>query len=139
MHILISSWMLFLVIELHPTHFIAFYWMLIRLTERSIKHIYNIYIQMGLRFELIWIDYFRFTSFYVLYPMEVICSYVVLYFMFPFIKRYFSSFSGFKFLPFIISYSIPCSADFSKFDSVFKIASNFVKLFAILKIFMAST
>mmetsp|Transcript_24910 Transcript_24910/g.27561 ORF Transcript_24910/g.27561 Transcript_24910/m.27561 type:complete len:167 (+) Transcript_24910:197-697(+) len=92
MHIVISSWMLWLVIELHPSHFINFYWMLIRLTERIIKHVYNIYINMGLRFELVWLDYFRFSSFYVLYPLEVICSYIVIYFLYPHIRGILFSF-----------------------------------------------
>jgi hypothetical protein len=79
--------MLWFVVDLVPNHPIVFYWMGIRLIERSIKHLYNVYINMGLRFELIWFDYFRLTAFYVLYPIEVIGSYTVLYFLFDQIKE----------------------------------------------------
>lgn len=60
--------------------------MAIRIVERVIKHIYNIYINMGLRFELIWMDYFRFSSFYVMYPLELLCSYTVIYMLYNDIK-----------------------------------------------------
>lgn len=86
MHILIANWMIFGVLELQPTHYVAFFWIIIRVTERTIKHVYNIYINMGLRFELIWIDYFRLMSFYVLYPLETGISYAVIYSLYDDIK-----------------------------------------------------
>lgn len=79
--------MLWFVIDLEPTHPVVFYWMVVRLVERSIKHVYNVYINMGLRFELIWFDYFRLNAFYIIYPIEVLSTYVVLYYLFDEIKE----------------------------------------------------
>mmetsp|Transcript_31013 Transcript_31013/g.30560 ORF Transcript_31013/g.30560 Transcript_31013/m.30560 type:complete len:174 (-) Transcript_31013:63-584(-) len=89
MHHLTTTWMLWFVIEMSPNHYINFYWMAIRVIERIIKHVYNVYIAMGLRFELVWLDYFRFSSFYVLYPLELLCSYAVIYHLYPDIRKLF--------------------------------------------------
>ena len=56
----------------------AFSWVLIRLIQRSFKHFYNIYVNMGLRFEVIYLDYIRFYSFYLLIPVELLLSYQII-------------------------------------------------------------
>ena len=50
------------------------YWILARCVNKITKHFYNAYLAMGLRFEIYWIDYFRMTSFYVIYPTEYYIS-----------------------------------------------------------------
>ena len=81
MNIFVANFMIWGILELKKDHYFCFCWILARLVTRIIKHVYNIYINMGLRFELVWLDYFRFTSFYVLYPLENICSYILIYFV----------------------------------------------------------
>ena len=39
-----------------------------------IRHFYNAYSAMDLKFEVYAIDYIRMTSFYLLYPLEYILS-----------------------------------------------------------------
>jgi hypothetical protein len=85
-NIVLANWIVWGVLELQNVHYMIFYWIVIRLVSRLQKHIYNIYINMGMRFELIWLDYFRFTSFYLMLPLEVLWSYVVIYNLFDYIK-----------------------------------------------------
>ena len=87
LNILLANAMIWMFIDYVPSHYIIFYWIVSRMISRLIKHIYNIYINMGMRFELIWLDYFRFTSFYLFLPLEAILSYALLYCIFPEIKK----------------------------------------------------
>ena len=42
---------------------------------------YNFYIYTLGRFEIAWMDYFRFTSFYILYPLELLALSVAVYYL----------------------------------------------------------
>ena len=81
-NIILANWIVWGVFEIQGTHYAIFYWIVIRLVSRLQKHIYNIYINMGMRFELLWLDYFRFTNFYIMLPTEFAWSYFVIYSLF---------------------------------------------------------
>lgn len=70
-NILVSNFMLFAIIERFKTY-ASFYWISARVLSRGVKHMYNFYINTLGRYEIIWMDYFRFNSFYLLYPVELI-------------------------------------------------------------------
>ena len=63
---------------------------------------------MGLRFELIWLDYFRFTSFYTLLPLELGCSYAVVWHLYGLIKPTLKPFHTFELFEqnIVIDYSV---------------------------------
>lgn len=48
-------------------------WVVLRCASKIIRHGYNAYLALNLKFEYYWIDYLRMTSFYVLYLAEFIC------------------------------------------------------------------
>jgi Protein tyrosine phosphatase-like protein, PTPLA len=50
------------------------YWVILRCVVKIIRHFYNAYAAMDLKFEVYAIDYIRMTSFYVLYPLEYLLS-----------------------------------------------------------------
>ena len=105
-NIMIANWMVWGVIEIQNTHYIIFYWILIRIASRLIKHVYNIYINMGMRFQIVWLDYFRFTSFYLMLPLEVMCSYLVIYFLFSDIRLNGPKFFKIESIDFVVDYTL---------------------------------
>lgn len=42
-------------------------WVVLRCISRTIRHVYNAYLALNLKFEYYWVDYLRMTSFYLLY------------------------------------------------------------------------
>ena len=48
--------------------------MILRCLTKTMRHFYNAYSAMDLKFEVYAIDYLRMTSFYVLYPLEYVLS-----------------------------------------------------------------
>ena len=50
------------------------YWVILRCLAKIMRHFYNAYSAMDLKFEVYAIDYVRMTSFYVFYPLEYILS-----------------------------------------------------------------
>ena len=46
------------------------YWIAIRCINKQIRHLYNTYSAMGLKFTLYGFEFFRTTSFYVIYLVE---------------------------------------------------------------------
>jgi hypothetical protein len=47
---------------------------ILRCLTKTMRHFYNAYSAMDLKFEVYAIDYLRMTSFYVLYPLEYVLS-----------------------------------------------------------------
>lgn len=80
-NILISNFMIFGIIykETFNNSYI-FYWIGARVISRGIKHMYNFYIYTLGRFQIVWMDYFRFNSFYIIYPAELITMAVALFY-----------------------------------------------------------
>lgn len=62
------------------------YWVLLRCLSKIIRHFYNAYSAMDLKFEVFAIDYLRMTSFYIMYPLEYILSLVLVFRTLPHIK-----------------------------------------------------
>ena len=52
-------------------------WIVIRILQRSMKHFQQAYIEMDLRNELMVFGQMRMFAFYVLYPLEVLNSYLL--------------------------------------------------------------
>ncbi len=57
-----------------------------RCFSKIVRHFYNAYIAMDLKFEVYAIDYIRMTSFYVIYPAEYILSLILVIQTLPAIK-----------------------------------------------------
>jgi hypothetical protein len=76
---LINLWVLFGVIDYNPDSPYAMHWIIIRCVQKTIRHFYNAYSAMDLKFEVYAIDYIRMTAFYVLYPLEYIYSLVLVF------------------------------------------------------------
>ena len=72
--LVINAWLLFGVIRFLKDSEYAMHWVLIRCAQKIIRHFYNAYIAMELKFEVYAIDYLRMTSFYVIYPIEYFYS-----------------------------------------------------------------
>jgi hypothetical protein len=47
---------------------------ILRCLTKAMRHFYNAYSAMDLKFEVYAIDYLRMTSFYILYPLEYVLS-----------------------------------------------------------------
>ena len=62
------------------------HWVILRCVQKIIRHFYNAYSAMDLKFEVYAIDYIRMTSFYFLYPLEYIYSLVIVLDVLPEIK-----------------------------------------------------
>lgn len=71
---IINLWILFGVIEFNQSSPWVMYWVMVRCLSKILRHFYNAYTAMDLRFELFAIDYIRMSAFYVLYPLEYILS-----------------------------------------------------------------
>ena len=50
------------------------YWILLRSTSKVVRHFYNAYLAMDLKYEVYFVDYFRMTSYYLLYVAEYLIS-----------------------------------------------------------------
>ena len=48
--------------------------MILRCFAKTMRHFYNAYSAMDLKFEVYAIDYLRMTSFYVIFPLEYVLS-----------------------------------------------------------------
>ena len=48
----------------------SFYWVYLRCCAKVVRHLYNAYLALNLKFEYFWVDWLRMTSFYVLYVAE---------------------------------------------------------------------
>lgn len=53
--------------EFKPNAMITMTWVVLRCISRTIRHVYNAYLALNLKFEYYWVDYLRMTSFYLLY------------------------------------------------------------------------
>ncbi len=62
------------------------YWILLRSSSKIVRHFYNAYLAMDLKYELYFIDYFRMTSYYLLFVAEYIISLVLVIQTLPVIK-----------------------------------------------------
>ena len=71
---LINIWMLFGVIQFNKDSELVMHWVILRCVQKIVRHFYNAYTAMDLKFEVYAIDYIRMTSFYVLYPLEYLYS-----------------------------------------------------------------
>lgn len=67
-------------------HFVSA-WVLLRCASKIIRHGYNAYLALNLKFEYYLIDYARMTAFYFLYSAEFLCSILLLISALPAIKR----------------------------------------------------
>ncbi len=72
--LLINAWLLFGVVRYIKASEYAMHWVLLRCLQKIIRHFYNAYTAMELKFEVYAIDYIRMTSFYLFYPLEYIFS-----------------------------------------------------------------
>jgi len=59
---------------------------MIRCFSKIVRHFYNAYLAMDLKFEVYWIDYLRMTSFYVLYSFEYLISLLLVIVTMPKVK-----------------------------------------------------
>lgn len=71
---LINAWVLFGVVAYNKNTEYVMYWVLLRCVQKIIRHFYNAYTAMELKFEVYAIDYIRMTSFYLFYPLEYFLS-----------------------------------------------------------------
>lgn len=83
---LINLWILFGVIEFNRESPYVMHWVILRCVQKTIRHFYNAYSAMDLKFEVYAIDWLRMSSFYVLYPLEYIYSLVLVVNTLPKIK-----------------------------------------------------
>lgn len=82
----INLWILFGVIRFNESNKFVIYWVICRCFNKIIRHFYNAYTAMDLKFEVYGIDWVRMTSFYVLYPLEYILSLCLVFETLPVIK-----------------------------------------------------
>jgi hypothetical protein len=52
-------------------------WIVLRCLNKVVRHLYNAYVAMDLKFEVYFIDYIRMTSYYILYTIEYIYSLIL--------------------------------------------------------------
>ena len=57
--------------------------MLIRCAEKVIRHFYNAYLAMDLKFQVMEIDYVRMTSFYIFFVAEYVYTVVLVLIALP--------------------------------------------------------
>ena len=62
------------------------YWVYLRCVSKLLRHSYNAYLALNLKFEYYWVDWLRMTSFYVLYVAEYLLSVILLIITLPFVK-----------------------------------------------------
>jgi Protein tyrosine phosphatase-like protein, PTPLA len=86
LNMLINLWIVFGVIEYNRDSPYVMHWVILRCVQKTIRHFYNAYSAMDLKFEVYAIDYIRMTSFYVLYPAEYIYSLVLVINTLPKVK-----------------------------------------------------
>ena len=60
--------------------------MILRCFNKIIRHFYNAYTAMDLKFEVYAIDYIRMTSFYITYPLEYLMTQLLVIYTIPIIK-----------------------------------------------------
>ena len=83
---LINLWMLFGVVKLNPESTWLLHWIILRCVQKIVRHFYNAYTAMDLKFEVFAIDYIRMTAFYVLYPLEYLLSLALVVDTLPIVK-----------------------------------------------------
>ena len=83
---MINLWILFGVIHFNKESVYVMHWVILRCVLKIIRHFYNAYTAMDLKFEVYAIDYIRMTSFYILYPLEYFYSLVLVVNTLPIIK-----------------------------------------------------
>lgn len=88
-NILIYNFVLFGVIAFFPLpqHNLVLWWMLVRTLSTVVRNSYHIYVNMDLKFVYPAFDWFRMTTFYVLYTAEYVISVLLVLAVFPYIKR----------------------------------------------------
>ena len=60
--------------------------MFLRCVAKAVRHAYNAYLALNLKFEYYWIDWLRMTSFYVLYVAEYMLSVALIVSVIPHVK-----------------------------------------------------
>ncbi len=83
---LVNIWILFGVINFNQESNHVIHWVVLRCVQKIVRHFYNAYTAMDLKFEVYAIDYIRMTSFYVLYPLEYIYSLILVVYTLPKVK-----------------------------------------------------
>lgn len=85
-NMLINLWVLFGVIEFNVASPYVMHWVILRCVSKIIRHFYNAYTAMDLKFEVYAIDYIRMTSFYLIYPLEYVYTLILVVNTLPKIK-----------------------------------------------------
>ena len=62
------------------------YWVYLRCLAKLLRHSYNAYLALNLKFEYYWIDWIRMTSFYILYISEYLISLLLIVVTLPHVK-----------------------------------------------------
>lgn len=62
------------------------HWVILRCVSKLIRHFYNAYLAMDLKFEVYVIDYIRMTSYYIIYVLEYIYSLILVIVALPELK-----------------------------------------------------
>lgn len=89
-NIIIYNFILFGVIAYFPMHHhhnLILWWMLVRTISTVVRNSYHIYVNMDMKFVYPAFDWFRMTTFYVLYSAEYVISILLVLAVFPYIKR----------------------------------------------------
>mmetsp|Transcript_7216 Transcript_7216/g.6324 ORF Transcript_7216/g.6324 Transcript_7216/m.6324 type:complete len:230 (+) Transcript_7216:3-692(+) len=85
-NIFVYNWILFGVIDFYPANSFVVPWIVLRCLSKIIRHFYNAYLAMDLRFEVYWIDYIRMTSYYVFYTVEYLYTLILVQITMPKVK-----------------------------------------------------
>ncbi|CDW83743.1 UNKNOWN [Stylonychia lemnae] len=85
-NMLIHAWIWFGVIEFNLQNEYVIYWVIVRSLSKVIRHFYNAYLAMDLKYEIYLIDYLRMSSYYIIYVIEYFLSLILVIQTLPVIK-----------------------------------------------------
>ena len=85
--VLVNIFIYFGVLRIYQNSHYATLWMVSRCVNKAIRHFYNAYLHMDLRFEIYSIDWFRMTSFYLTYTFEFLVGSLIVLTTIPELKK----------------------------------------------------
>lgn len=86
-NMLLNAFVLEYVLCFQPEPALVTAWVVLRCVSKAVRHFYNAYLSLDLKFEYFLIDYSRMTSFYVLYVAEYALTVLLLWQAIPGVKQ----------------------------------------------------
>merc|ERR1712166_841228 len=69
-----TNFILFAVIPFFPEQPLVYWWIIVRCFNKIIRHVYNAYLCLKMKLQYYWLDWFRMSSFYIFYTVEMLIA-----------------------------------------------------------------